>query len=94
MWLECRKALEDHEIEPRFCHPMNRKFYQPSSKWVPFSNQRSIRQGRRRGVGSTFHQLSPMKTGLPSFKNGLVCDYPRSTTERSEGPTEGSKGVC
>ena len=28
--------------------------------------------------------------GLPSFKNGLECDYPRSTTERSEGPTEQS----
>ena len=33
-------------------------------------------------------------TGLPSFKNGLECDYPRSTTERSEGPTERSEGVC
>ena len=32
--------------------------------------------------------------GLPSFKNGLECDYPRSTTERSEGPTERSEGVC
>ena len=32
--------------------------------------------------------------GLPSFKNGLECDYLRSTTERSEGPTERSKGVC
>ena len=27
-------------------------------------------------------------------KNGLECDYPRSTTERNEGPTEGSEGVC
>ena len=32
--------------------------------------------------------------GLPSFKNGLECDYPRSTTERSEGPTERSERVC
>ena len=32
--------------------------------------------------------------GLPSFKNRLECDYPRSTTERSEGPTERSEGVC
>ena len=32
--------------------------------------------------------------GLPSFKNGLECDYPWSTTERSEGPTERSDGVC
>ena len=27
----------------------------------------------------------PAIPGLPSFKNGLECDYPRSTTERSEG---------
>ena len=43
--------------------------------------------GKRNSTFLTF-------TGLPSFKNGLECDYPRSTTERSEGPTERSEGVC
>ena len=47
------------------------------------------------GRGPTVVDIAPVPApGLRSFKNGLECDYPRSTTERSEGPTERSEGVC
>ena len=42
--------------------PTTQKLFQPTSKWVPFSNPGSIRQ-RKDKLGSAFHRPCPIYNG-------------------------------
>ena len=42
------KLLEGFELEHGLCHSKTGKLWQPSSKWVPVSNQERIRQREER----------------------------------------------
>ena len=47
-WLRCRKSPEDRVFGAEFRYPTTGKLCQPSSKWVPLSVLRRIRQRKER----------------------------------------------
>ena len=52
MWLEQfgygAELLEGLKFKAGLCHMTTEKLCQPSSKWVPFSNQGKVRQQKER----------------------------------------------